>query len=224
MDTVRRRINGIKDRDKAKIATTVDRNLYTKFDDWPPYKRQGPDALKEEAAALRVLQEYNYNIDNFNLNILENAASATFHLHYQGMIRDQSFNVTSRVTMILHRVENSWKIIHEHFSRFPVEEQSEVEFKQEEVLQTTEPRPSTLPRQEPTKEPSGTNKIADTILRVLREKDELSVIDLVSEIGKGLTEYVDIAKVMKECKVLASKGVIEQTSDGFYLAKFRFKQ
>jgi len=46
-------------------------------------------------------------------------AVATFHIHYQGTIRNKPFEVTSRVTSILRREDSGWKVVHEHFSRFP---------------------------------------------------------------------------------------------------------
>lgn len=58
-----RRIEGIKNKDAQSIVNLVDKDRYTKFDDWPPFERQGLDALNREAEALKVLKEYNYEIN-----------------------------------------------------------------------------------------------------------------------------------------------------------------
>ncbi len=113
------RIEGIKRRDPEAISRLIDRDRYTKFDDWPPYELQGPEALDREAEALRVLKEYTYETMNWKINILGDLALAAFTIRYRGAIRDRSFDLRSRVTTVLARSGDEWRIIHEHWSRFP---------------------------------------------------------------------------------------------------------
>lgn len=113
------RIEGIKRRDPEAISRLVDRDRYTKFDDWPPYVLQGPEALEREAEALMVLKEYSYETMNWRISILGDAALAAFTIKYWGTIRDRGFDLRSRVTAVLARSGDGWKIIHEHWSRFP---------------------------------------------------------------------------------------------------------
>ncbi|MBS7653162.1 MAG: zinc-ribbon domain-containing protein [Candidatus Bathyarchaeia archaeon] len=113
------RIEGIKRRDPEAISNLVDRERYTKFDDWPPYELQGPEALEREAEALRVLKEYTYETMNWKINILGDAALAAFTIRYRGTIRDRDFDLRSRVTAVLAKSGDVWRIVHEHWSRSP---------------------------------------------------------------------------------------------------------
>ncbi len=118
---VTRRLDGIKNRDEGAISALMDAR-YTKFDDWPPFGRQeAAEALKNEFGAFKVLSNYSYELKDFETNALGNTAVATYLIHYQGVIRDKPFDVTSRVTSILRKEDSGWKVIHEHFSRFPEE-------------------------------------------------------------------------------------------------------
>lgn len=113
------RVGGIKNRDAKSIAGLVDRESYTKFDDWPPFERQDATALNREAEALKVLREYDYEITDWEIDIFDNAALASFIIQYHGVIRDLSFNIRSRVTAFLLKRGEDWKIVHEHWSRIP---------------------------------------------------------------------------------------------------------
>jgi ketosteroid isomerase-like protein len=122
-NAVIKRFEAIKSKDEAAIKALIDPS-YTKYDDWPPYQRQeGAQALQNEESAYKVLSSYTYELTDFKANIIEDVAVATFTIHYQGTMRDQQFNVTSRVTTVLRKQDSTWKIIHEHLSRFPEERQ-----------------------------------------------------------------------------------------------------
>lgn len=114
------RIDGIKRRDTEAIRKIVDEEYYTKFDDWPPFERQGMDGLRREAEALKVLKEYSYEISDLRIDILGgDVALASFIIKYRGKIRSLDFNVRSRVTMVLLKREDGWRLVHEHWSRMP---------------------------------------------------------------------------------------------------------
>jgi len=114
-----RRIEGIRNRDPKAIATLVDQDSYTKFDDWPPFVLQESEALKNEAKALKVLKEYDYETRGWKIQVFKDSAVAMFIIKYRGQIRDLKFNIKSRVSVFLLKREGEWKIIHEHWSRFP---------------------------------------------------------------------------------------------------------
>ena len=113
------RIEGIRNRNARSIAGLVDGERYTKFDDWPPFERQDSSALDRETKALKVLKEYDYEVTHWKVNVFSDAALASFVISYRGRIRDLKFNIRSRVTSFLVKRDESWKIIHEHWSRFP---------------------------------------------------------------------------------------------------------
>jgi len=119
--SVIRRLDGIKNRDEGAIRSLIDES-YNKFDDWPPFGRQEATvALNNEFGAYKVLSNYGYEVKDFQANVLGDVAVATFTLHYQGAMRGNPFDVTSRVTSILKKQSSGWKFVHEHFSRFPEE-------------------------------------------------------------------------------------------------------
>ena len=118
---IARRLNGIRDRNEDAIRALIDKG-YTKFDDWPPFTRQESSvALQNEFGAFKVLTRYDYELTDFNVNIFGEVAIGTFVIHYTGIIRDNPFDITSRVSSVLIRRGTGWKVIHEHFSRFPEE-------------------------------------------------------------------------------------------------------
>ena len=100
--------------------------VFTKFDESPPYTRQNSEeAFVHEQAAFANISDYTYQIEEFRVDLIGEAAVCTFYLMYKGMfINDYSFEGSSvgsraRVTMVLLKTEDGWKIAHEHLSRFP---------------------------------------------------------------------------------------------------------
>ena len=117
---VERRLNAIRTRDKDILEEIVEESVYTKFDDWPPFTRQdSKQALDNEKGAYKVIRKYDYELKDYWENVLDDVAVVGFYIHYWGTIRDQSFDVNSRVTIILKKQDQSWKVVHEHWSRFP---------------------------------------------------------------------------------------------------------
>jgi len=115
-----RRIEGIRNRDSKTIKNLVDQDNYTKFDDWPPFDLQESEALKSEAKALKVLKEYDYETRGWKIQVFGDSAVAMFIIRYRGQIRDLKFDVKSRVSVFLLKSDEEWRIVHEHWSRFPL--------------------------------------------------------------------------------------------------------
>lgn len=117
---VERRLNAIRTRDEAVLEDVVEESGYTKFDDWPPFTLQDSQlALDNEKGAYKVIRKYDYELKDYRENVLDGAAVVGFHIHYWGTIRDQDFDVNSRVTLVLKKRDQSWRVVHEHWSRFP---------------------------------------------------------------------------------------------------------
>jgi hypothetical protein len=57
--------------------------------------------LENEFGAFKVMSSYSYELRDFQANILGNMAIATFIIHYQAVMRNRTFDVTSRVTSVL---------------------------------------------------------------------------------------------------------------------------
>ena len=123
MAVVFRRLDGIKNKDESAVRAIIDER-YNKFDDWPPFKRQeAEEALKSEFGAFKVLSNYSYEMKDAKTIVFGEVAVTTSIMQYRGEIRNKPFSISSRVTFVLNRRDAVWKIVHEHYSRFP-EEQS----------------------------------------------------------------------------------------------------
>ena len=116
-----------KNKDLAALADFhAQREVFSKFDENPPYTRQNSqEAFVYEQAAFSNISDYNYQIDDLRIDFADGTAVATFYLTYSGMfVNDYSFEGSpvsskARVSMVLSRTDRGWKIVHEHFSRFP---------------------------------------------------------------------------------------------------------
>jgi ketosteroid isomerase-like protein len=101
-------------------------NIFTKFDENPPYTRQSSEeAFVHEQAAFANISDYSYQITDLRIDVFGEVALATFCLDYKGIfVNDYSFEGSpvssrARATMLFVRTGAGWKIAHEHFSKFP---------------------------------------------------------------------------------------------------------
>ncbi len=100
--------------------------VFTKFDESPPYTRQNSEeAFIYEQAAFANISDYQYKVDDLRIDLIGGTAVATFYLSYKGIfVNDYSFEgrtvgSRSRVTMVLAKFDGQWRIAHAHFSQFP---------------------------------------------------------------------------------------------------------
>ena len=118
-DVIVKRVEGIKNRNANAIATLIDKESYTKYDDWPPYELLGTEGLKMEADALQTLEAYDYYLTDFNVKILNDVAICTCLISYRLTIKGQVYAINSRISTVLRKREDGWKIVHEHWGRIP---------------------------------------------------------------------------------------------------------
>ncbi len=98
---------------------------FTKFGDSPPYDiRDFGRALMLEQLHFASLSDYDFKIENLNIEVMGEVALATFLLEITGMIIDDySFRGTSvsnksRVTILLKKdKKDQWKMVHQHLSK-----------------------------------------------------------------------------------------------------------
>jgi ketosteroid isomerase-like protein len=98
---------------------------FSKFDESPPYARQdSDDAFMYEQARFANISDYEYKIEELRIDVVGFVAIATFYLDFKGVfVNDYSFEGStvggrSRVTMVLGKFGEDWKIVHHHSSRF----------------------------------------------------------------------------------------------------------
>jgi ketosteroid isomerase-like protein len=99
---------------------------FSKFDESRPFTRQNSeDAFMYEQARFANISDYEYKLEDLRIDVIGFMAVATFYLDYKGVfVNDYSFEGSavsgkSRVTMVIGKFGDSWKIIHQHSSRFP---------------------------------------------------------------------------------------------------------
>ena len=116
-----------KNKDLSSLADLhASRDLFTKFDENPPYTRQNSEeAFVYEQAAFANISDYEYTIEELRIDLLGDVAISTFYLTYSGMfVNDYSFEgspvrARTRATFVLTRTPRGWKMVHEHLSRLP---------------------------------------------------------------------------------------------------------
>lgn len=200
--TIRQRLEGIRQRNPSLIASTVKTELYTKFDDWTPKLQVGQEALTEEEAALKVLTEYNYQLSNLRIELQGEYAWASFYLNYEGVIRSNRFNIQSRVSIILLKENEDWRIVHEHFSTMPTALP---------VHPIAEGKPP--PQPEATK---PLDELGEAVLTILKDGVERSAREIATIITEEKGAPVDVSDVVGRCRQLIASGMIQQSKGGLY--------
>ncbi len=201
-EVVRSRIDGIKLKKPELIRESIDASLYSKFDDWPPgIRMEGEEALRGEDDAIKVLEEYSYKLDDFAVKVKGEFAWASFYLIYNGTIRKKSFDVRSRVSMVLTRSGSEWKIVHEHFSMFPRE------------MPVTGPR--LLVKRDTEAEEKQQKELDEAILKTLGDGSEKHIADLTKQVSTTLGMEIPASDIVDRCKLLESKGRVKR-SGRFY--------
>jgi hypothetical protein len=204
---IRKRLDGIKQKNPKMIREIVDEEIYSKFDDWPPGTLLvGEDSFKNEENALKVLDEYNYSLEDFIWNIMGDYAIVTFYINYKGMIRRRSFGIKSRISMVLKKINSQWKIIHEHFSQFP------------ENMPVSEPIPDVL-QKEPVIEDTD---LEEKILNVLSDGNARHIAEITEEISKSSDRKVEATQILDTCNILTTKGSIERL--GRFYPRYRISK
>jgi ketosteroid isomerase-like protein len=130
-NAIYRLFDAAKNRDFGVLADMhyPDEELFSKFDDSSPYKRQSlRPALAHEDLTYSNITDFNYKIEDLKIDLLgDTVALATFHLETGGLfVNDYRFEGSparskTRVSMVFLWKDDKWVIVHEHFSRFPDE-------------------------------------------------------------------------------------------------------
>ncbi|HUI01592.1 MAG TPA: nuclear transport factor 2 family protein [Nitrososphaerales archaeon] len=114
---------------KSKEITSLSKffapaQYFTKFDESPPLTRQNVnEAFMYEQARFANISDYDYKVEDLRIDVVGFMAIATFYLSYKGVfVNDYSFEGStvsgrSRVTMVVGKFGDSWKIVHQHSSR-----------------------------------------------------------------------------------------------------------
>ena len=98
-------------------------SIFSSFSDVPPYSlKDYSTTIALEELRFASISDYNYELKNIKVTILENTAILTCEFIQNGMLVDnKAFTgeyivINGRATFVLLKKEN-WKIIHYHLSK-----------------------------------------------------------------------------------------------------------
>ena len=119
-------LNGIfksiqdKDADKL-ISYHVYGPKFTEFRDGAP--RFGSKGNEEyERGFVGAISDFDYDLGDLKIDVFGEVALATFHADFRPTIGEDKLQIWGQVTLVFVKIENTWKITHEHFSPLNKEE------------------------------------------------------------------------------------------------------
>jgi ketosteroid isomerase-like protein len=93
---------------------------FTKFEDEGTYTRRNiEEARKTENEGFSAVSDFSYEVQDFKADVFGDVAVTTFHWQYAAKMGETPIAGRLRGTLVFVKVENDWKIVHEHFSPFP---------------------------------------------------------------------------------------------------------
>jgi ParB family chromosome partitioning protein len=104
----------------SRLAEIRSKRVFSMFDDFPPFNLFGyADSVKHDEKLFRTIDERNYEIEDLRITLLGNGslALATFFSTDRMRVKDKIYVLRSRVSFVLERTDNQWKIVHEHWSQ-----------------------------------------------------------------------------------------------------------
>lgn len=113
---------------KTKEIEKIDLFLdpkFTKYGDSPPYDRRNFErAIMLEQLQFASISDYDFKIEDLQIEVRRDLAVATFVLESTGMIVDDysfrgtTINTKSRATIVLQKDDaGRWRMVHQHLSK-----------------------------------------------------------------------------------------------------------
>ena len=93
---------------------------YTKFEESDVFTRRNIDeARKTENEQFSAISDFTYEVQEFKADVFGDVAITTFYLQYALKLGGTPMDGRERGTLVFVKLDNEWKIAHEHFSMFP---------------------------------------------------------------------------------------------------------
>jgi len=110
-----------KNKDLARLdAFHLHSPKFTKFEQEGIFTRRNIDETrKTEAEGFSAVSDFNYEVQDFKADVFGDAAITTFYWQYTAKMGATPIAGRVRMTLVFVKVDNEWKIAHEHISRFP---------------------------------------------------------------------------------------------------------
>jgi ketosteroid isomerase-like protein len=71
-----------------------------------------------ERGFVGAISAFDYNLGDLKINVFGDMAIATFEADFRPTIAGQVHQIWANVTLVFVKVNDTWKITHEHFSQF----------------------------------------------------------------------------------------------------------
>ena len=71
------------------------------------------------------ISDFEYDLRDVKVSVFGNVAIATFHGYFQTTIGEEDISSQQQSTLVFVKTDDSWKIVHEHFSPLDTNEQDQ---------------------------------------------------------------------------------------------------
>jgi len=88
---------------------------FTEFKNGEPRANSEQNKRSEEEL-FTSLSDFEYDLRDLKVSVYGDVAIATFHGHFEANMGEQHLSFQLQSTLAFVKTENSWKIVHEHFS------------------------------------------------------------------------------------------------------------
>jgi ketosteroid isomerase-like protein len=108
----------IQDKDGDKlISYHIYGPKFTEFrNDGPRFGSEGNEEY--ERGFVGAISAFDYNLGGLKIDVFGDVAIVTFEADFRPTIENQIHQIWANVTLVFVKVNNTWKITHEHFSEF----------------------------------------------------------------------------------------------------------
>lgn len=89
---------------------------FTKFATESPDRQDAATAREAEHNGLQAVSEMKVQVENLKVDVFSDVGVATFILRYRFAVGAATVEREAKGTIVLARDDQSWKIVHEHFS------------------------------------------------------------------------------------------------------------
>ncbi len=88
---------------------------FTEFKDGMP-RGNAEQNEKGEKEIFSAISNLKYDLRDLKVNVFGDMAIATFHGHFEGDMGENHLTMQLQSTLVFAKTNNTWKIVHEHFS------------------------------------------------------------------------------------------------------------
>jgi ParB/RepB/Spo0J family partition protein len=109
--------NGFNERDMSSVCGYKSERSFSLFGDFPPFEQLNFDSTKEHILGLlQGVEKYRLRLEEIKINVSGTLAYSTMYAYQNLEFRNSNISLKSRLTIILEKKDQDWKIVHEHWS------------------------------------------------------------------------------------------------------------